>query len=184
MKRLLFSLVILLTPILISAQTNDANALYQKGTSILSEGKYKEAKSVFKSALNASSDKELKSSIYLGIGISEYRLKQYEAAEKALKKSASLRDGKHAETLYYQGLTKIGQDDSASAMRLFNLAIATDSKHGDSWYELAQILLKKGSKSRAKIAFEMALKNGTSSEDEAKSRLAQLSEGNQNDRTS
>ena len=184
MKRLFLSLVILLTPILVSAQTDSANALYQKGTATLAEGNFKEAKSTFESALNQASEKQLKASIFLGIGVAEYNLKQFKSADKTLKKSAKIRDGKHAETLYYQGLTRVALEDEASAMRLFNLAIATDSKHGESWYELAQLLLKKGNKSRAKIAFEMALKNGTSHEKEAKSRLAQLNGGNQYDKES
>ncbi len=167
MRHFLFLLMVLVVfSVTVFGQQTTAVQKYTDGNSLIADGKYTKAVEVLDRALGETADskkagRELRADILLALGKAHYYAKEFEIAESKLKDSASEREGKNSETYVFMGLVQLGLDDKPAATLYLNMAIATDPKNAEAWYELGKLLNAEGNKARAKVALDKAIELGS-----------------------
>jgi tetratricopeptide (TPR) repeat protein len=165
MKRLFFSIFVILTAMVLSAsaQSPATRQAFEKGIGLAGEGKFETALGDFKKSLTLAEIEDARddyrAKIHFNIGVCLYRLKQNEKAVGEFEEALKLSKGDYEKAFYALGMAQAELKNWSAAEKAFLGGLRLDKKNGEVWFDLAFVYLAQKNYDAAKIAFQKSVEH-------------------------
>lgn len=175
MRSFVLFAVLVLLPIITSAQSTDALQAFGGAVAESRQGNHAKAFDGFEATLaiaerDHSSDAFV-AKVHYNAGVSLYHLERPLESAIHLEKSLTYSARRHARAYYLLGLIGLESND----LRLAKVALVSsallDNRNGQTWYDLSRVYVALGEPAKAKQAFDRARKNGAEIDPTAQNRL-------------
>jgi Flp pilus assembly protein TadD len=161
MKRIIFSIFVILSALVFSVSAQTTQAAFEKGMKLAQSGKYETALAEFQTSLAFAGSDETKNEflakIHFNIGVCLYQLKQNAQAAPEFEQAVKLSSGDYEKAFYALGMTQAELKNWQAAEQAFRGAIALNKRNGEAWFDLAFVYLANNDYDSARNAFQKSI---------------------------